>query len=263
MTIIYPAAIPTNTQYWTVIGGSWINLTPLLSSNNGDNEIVLTITDGLQGDEDGSTNGQISDPGGSATIVDTTPPSITAPVDIAQEAIGPLTTLETLGTPTVSDNVDPSPAVTNDAPPGGFPVGSTTVTWTVTDDAGNTAVANQTVTITDTTAPSITVPADISTEATGPLTTTVTLATPLVSDIADPSLNVTNDAPVDGFTVGNTTVTWTARDDSGNDATDTQTVTITDTTAPSITAPADITQEATGQLTSVDDLGLPIVSDIC
>jgi len=48
-----------------------------------------------------------------------------------------------LGTPTVSDICDANPAVTNNAPPAGFPLGNTTVTWTVRDASGNSATATQ------------------------------------------------------------------------------------------------------------------------
>jgi hypothetical protein len=43
------------------------------------------------------------------------------------------------------------------------------------------------------------------------------------------------------FPVGSTTVTYTATDRSGNTATDTQIVTVTDNTPPVVTAPADVT----------------------
>jgi hypothetical protein len=39
-------------------------------------------------------------------------------------------------------------SVTNDAP-AAFPIGVTTVTWTVTDNSGNTATCTQNVTVTD------------------------------------------------------------------------------------------------------------------
>ena len=42
-----------------------------------------------------------------------------------------------------------------------FPVGVTVVTWTATDAAGNSATANQTVTITDDEAPMLTCPGTI------------------------------------------------------------------------------------------------------
>ncbi len=53
-------------------------------------------------------------------------------------------------TPYVSDNVDPSPSVTNNAPGDGFPRGSSIVTWRVTDDSGNSATDIQSITIVDT-----------------------------------------------------------------------------------------------------------------
>jgi hypothetical protein len=59
----FPAPIPSNAQYWKVIGGEWTNASSLLTSN-GTNVATLTITDGGFGDEDGVVNGQITDPGG-------------------------------------------------------------------------------------------------------------------------------------------------------------------------------------------------------
>ena len=52
------------------------------------------------------------------------------------------------------------------------------------------------------------------------------LGTPSVSDIVDKALTVTNDAPV-VFPMGDTVVTWTATDASGNGASDTQIVSVT------------------------------------
>ena len=146
-----------------------------------------------------------------------------------KEATGALTAV-TLGEPTVSDLVSSGDdlVVTNDAPKDGFPVGKTTVTWTAEDKAGNQATATQTVTIKDTTKPSITAPADVEKEATGALTA-VTLGEPTVSDLVSSGddLVVTNDAPKSGFPAGKTTVTWTVEDKAGNQATATQDVTIT------------------------------------
>ena len=55
--------------------------------------------------------------------------------------------------------------------------------------------------------------------------------------------SITNDAP-DGFPLGETIVTWTVIDSSNNFSSLTQLVTVVDTTAPEILAPADITLEA-------------------
>ena len=52
-----------------------------------------------------------------------------------------------LGTPETSDMYDPSVMLHNDAPTL-FPLGSTPVTWTATDDSSNAIADIQTVTIT-------------------------------------------------------------------------------------------------------------------
>ncbi|HSB56898.1 MAG TPA: HYR domain-containing protein [Nitrosopumilaceae archaeon] len=80
-------------------------------------------------------------------VVDTTSPSITAPVDVFAESTNDQTSVN-LGTPIVNDLVDSTPTVTNNAPVT-FPIGSTLVTWTATDFSGNSASAFQTVTITE------------------------------------------------------------------------------------------------------------------
>ena len=184
----------------------------------------------------------------SVTVQDTTPLlTITAPPFVEAEATGPLTTVD-IGTATATSTLDTNPTITNDAP-GSFPIGLTTVTWTATDSADNTATATQFVWVQDTTPPTITPPADITAEATGPLTT-VDIGTPTVTD-ADPNPTITNDAP-GSFPIGTTTVTWTATDSGGRAATAMQTVMVQDTTPPTITPPADVTAEATGALTTLD-----------
>jgi SprB repeat/HYR domain len=81
-------------------------------------------------------------------------PTITAPAAVsACTNTGCTATGVMLGTPVTADNCTVA-SVTNNAP-AAFPLGATIVTWTVTDGAGNTATATQTVTVTDGTAPSI------------------------------------------------------------------------------------------------------------
>jgi hypothetical protein len=91
-------------------------------------------------------------------VRDTENPSIEPPPNVTAEATGTLTELTTviLGTATADDDGDASVTITNNAPdPLEFPVGITTVTWTAVDAAGNTAMATQTVTVTDSTPPTI------------------------------------------------------------------------------------------------------------
>jgi sugar lactone lactonase YvrE len=66
ITITLPANMPINTQYWECINGNWVDYTSLLGSNDGDNILTLTLTDGGRGDADGVANGTIVDPGGPA-----------------------------------------------------------------------------------------------------------------------------------------------------------------------------------------------------
>lgn len=187
-----------------------------------------------------------------------TPLTITAPGDITVEGNteGGATGVD-LGTPTVSGGTPPY-VVTNDALIL-FPLGDTTVTWTVTDASSNSAFDTQTVTVGDTTPPTITAPDDITVEGnTEGGATGVVLGTPTVSDIVDPSPIVTNDAP-SFFPLGDTVVTWTATDASGNSASATQKVTVVDTTPPTITVVSSLSV-IVGAPSSV--LPLPTVSDI-
>ena len=149
------------------------------------------------------------------TIVDTTPPILTAPADknIEGNTLGGADVLASdLGTATAIDIVDPSPVVTNDFVAGFYALGSTTtVTWTATDASGNSASASQAFTIVDTTPPTITVPATLTVIVNAPKS----VLTGSASDIVDASPTLSNDAP-SVFPPGTTTVTWTSSDASGN-----------------------------------------------
>src|SRR5258708_1284855 len=103
------------------------------------------------------------------------------------------------------------------------------------DAFGLTNLATFTVTVRDTTPPSITAPPTLLTNtvpgqcyATG-----VNLGTPLVSDNSG-AASFTNDAPAQ-FPKGFTVVTWTARDASGNTNTAAQFVSVRDLEPPVIT----------------------------
>jgi len=153
------------------------------------------------------------------------PLTLTTPDAITMEATGPSTAV-ILGAATVSGGTPPM-TITNDAPPGGFTVGPTTVNWTVVDAAMVSATGTQAIAITDTTKPSITAPVDVTAnQGSGLGNTNVNLGTPTFSDLADPNPVVSNNAPADGFEVGDTTVIWTATDASDNSALDIQLVTI-------------------------------------
>jgi hypothetical protein len=79
--------------------------------------------------------------------LDTTAPVLTAPPDMSVTTTDPNGASVDIGVATATDDRDPSPVITNDAP-AVFPVGTTIVTWSAADAAGNTATATQTVTVT-------------------------------------------------------------------------------------------------------------------
>ena len=81
-------------------------------------------------------------------------------------------------------------------------------------------------------------PSDIRIEANHNDQNTVDLVGIRVSDQVEIT-SITNDAP-EVFPLGETVVTWTATDSSGNSATATQQVLVEDTISPSITTPSDI-----------------------
>ena len=191
------------------------------------------------------------------TIVDTIAPSITAPESIIVEAISEQENVVVLENSIVED-ISEIDSITNDAPEF-FPLGETIVTWTAKDNAGNMATVQQEVSLVDTTVPSIALPSDIKVEAVSSDSNIIEIGDAIGSDIVEID-EITNDAP-EVFPLGETTVTWTATDTSGNSASDTQLVTVVDTTAPNITQLEDITVDATSATSNQIELVLPTVDD--
>ena len=181
-------------------------------------------------------SGNVSIDTQTVTIVDTTVPEIFSPSDIVVEATAPFVTDIQLGA-AIADDIIEVNTVTNDAPDS-FPLGETTITWTATDSSGNFAIATQTVSVVDTSAPSITAPSTVQVEATGIEGNLADIGQANGFDFVE-IISITNNAP-DSFPLGETTVTWTATDSSGNSATATQTVSVVDTTSPTLTVPENI-----------------------
>ena len=167
------------------------------------------------------------------TVQDTTPPEITCPGGTVVEQETREGTQVFYECP-ATDICDADVLVVC-VPPSGtvFPLGTTTVMCTATDDSGNVATCSFAITVADTTPPDLTVPDDIETEQTSLDGTPVDIGEATATDICDADVDITNDAPA-VFPLGDTIVTWTATDDSGNSEAKTQTVTITDTTPPEI-----------------------------
>jgi hypothetical protein len=141
------------------------------------------------------------------------------------------------------DDPDPTP---NCSPASGstFPLGSTTVNCSVTDSGGLSASGFFTVTVQDTTAPTLNLPANQTEEATGPNGAAVSFNA-TANDIVDGSITPNCDAASgDTFQLGTTTVHCTATDAHGNSTSGSFTVTVRDTTAPTLNLPNNITKQA-------------------
>ncbi|MCF6356171.1 MAG: HYR domain-containing protein, partial [Draconibacterium sp.] len=196
------------------------------------------------------------------TVADNTlAPVITCPADVSENA-DPSNCFKTglvLGTATATDNCTPDAMIniTNDAPDP-FPVGTTVVTWTATDDCGNISTCTQNVTIIDITPPNITIGCADATEyalANNCDKIPATLNDPVYNDDCWPVDSLTLTWTMTGattgsgtgsvadstFNVGVTTVEYTVTDPDGNSTTCDFTVTIVHIEIPqaSFTCPQD------------------------
>jgi hypothetical protein len=170
------------------------------------------------------------------TVQDTTPPAITVPANITGTTSNPAGKVETFVAPTATDLVaGPITPTCTSAPTTGlvsgstFPVGTTTITCTATDSHGNSAAPKSftvTIALSDTTAPVLTVPANIKANATSPagavVNYTVTATDPddsalQVTIVCTPPSGSTFQFNSDG-TARTTTVTCNAHDPAGNNA---------------------------------------------
>lgn len=266
-SIVAPTAITVSASASCGVSGldlgtpiAFDNCTTILVTNNAPNIFPLgtTLVTWTVTDASGNIGSAIQ----RVNVVDQVAPTIIAPANIIVSAYSNCTaTGIVLGTPVVGDNCTIA-SVSNDAP-SVYPIGSTIITWTVTDVSGNKATTTQKVTVNDTILPKISVPNNVVVNAgNNCVAYNVNLGTPNVSDNCSIT-SVTNDA-LSVYTLGTTTVTWKVVDGSGNVVTSTQLVTVVDTTNPTIIAPRSITVSSTESCGVSDlDLGSPITSDNC
>ncbi len=204
------------------------------------------------------------------TEPDTTPPVITVPTDIvASTDPGASSAVVTYATPTATDNVGVTSGPTRTAGPASgasFPLGTTTVTYSAEDAAGNTNTASFTVTVTDDEAPSLNVPSNIAVSTDPGSDTAVVLysmptATDNVAVVSGPTL-ATGLASGSAFPVGITTVSYTAADSAGNIGTGSFTVTVSDGENPVVTVPANISVSTdAAQATALVTYSAPAATD--
>jgi len=153
--------------------------------------------------------------------VDIEAPSITPPANvIAGNDPRLASAVVATGSPVAADNCTPDVTTSGkrsdgralDAP---YPVGETKITWTATDAAGNSATAEQSITVVDVEAPELTVPNSLSLNATSPSGAKVSYTLGSWDNVGVISAACT---PPVGSTlpIGSSQVSCTASDAAGN-----------------------------------------------
>ncbi|HEX7192491.1 MAG TPA: HYR domain-containing protein [Thermoanaerobaculia bacterium] len=224
---------------------SGANVTFFVSAINDDGSPVPVTCDHNSGDlfPLGATNVHCSATNSFGTtsgsfpvfVADLTPPVLHLPADI--------TTSSTVVTYTVTatDDLDPSPTVFCSPASGStFSAGVTIVNCTATDNFANTGFGSFSVTVV-TGPPTLTLPSDITAEATSASGAVVTYTA--TADENAPI--VCNPASGSTFALGTTTVNCSATNILNQTTTGSFHVVVVDTTPPTLNLPADITAEAT------------------
>ncbi len=204
----------------------------------------------------------LPDSGNLAILIDTIPPDFTVPADI---------TINCDQTPDISitgDVLDESDNCANPTGEANYTDSEIIVcdgqlvierTWYLMDDCANETTMVQTITLSDTTPPTFTVPADITIDCNDNPSDLI-----LVGDVTDESDNCDNMLSEAVYTdevaipcMGSEIITrvWLLADDCGNTVRDTQLITLQDVDPPVFTIPDDVTLECDADLTDLSLTG--------
>lgn len=201
------------------------------------------------------------------TVQDTSPPDVTCPPSVADEAMRRYSQPVTFASATAVDASGAPPIIRYSHRSGhSFSLGTTAVTVTALDESGNRATCTFDVTVRDTRPPTITCdPTPFRIEAThvegAPLFIPYSLVT--AEDVAS---EISMEYSIEQgrmLALGTTPITATARDSWGNTASCTFEVIVQDTTAPTLSAcPAYLSIEATGPEGASLAFDLPKATDV-
>jgi len=231
----------------------------------GNTTVVWTVTD-RSGRT--ATCAQTITVSGSATPVLACPNPVT--VNTAPNSCSVSNTAFNLGTPTPSNGACGGGTIvgqpTNNAPVT-YQTGTTTVTWNANFTGNTSASCTQVVTVNDGQNPTINCPGPLTVNAgAGICSYSGSLGTATASDNCGLQNGSPTFSPAGPYSVGTTTVVYTATDLSGRTATCAQTVTVVDNQNPSfVTCPANTTVAANqNNCTSfLGTTGTPSVTDNC
>ena len=199
------------------------------------------------------------------TIVDTIVPTITGCMNITVSANASCEAVVNWTPPDYSDNCTGTVLTSTRTPGSIFIKGTTVVTYTATDAAGNTVICSFNVTVVDNTPPILsacpgnkTVSADASCQA------VVSWVPPSYSDNCSGTILSSTKSPGNTFNTGTTLVTYTATDAAGNTATCSFNVTVLDDAPPVFSGcPSNRTVNANASCQAVVNWTPPTVSGNC
>jgi hypothetical protein len=257
--ILFSANTPASTNNLAIGESITITITVTSPSTVGSYEWTVTAFRGANfstGPYPAPSSQPTVDVNSSLTI--TAPTAINTTTGTGATSCGKVISDATLGTATTSGGCSPVNVTRSEVPAGNlFPVGITTITYTATDASGNTAMATQTVTVTDNTPPAPNV-ASLPT-VTGQCSATITSA-PTATDNCVGTVTGTTSDPLTYSSQGTFMVTWTYDDGHGNTSTQTQTVIVQDTQAPvaDVASLTTVTGQCSATITSA-----PTATDNC
>jgi hypothetical protein len=198
------------------------------------------------------------------TVEDNTNPVVTCPANITVgNDAGDCEAVVNFSA-TATDNCDGDVAITYSQNPGtAFPLGTTTVDVTATDDAGNQDFCSFTITVNDTEDPVAICPADIVvSNDPGECGAFVSFSIDVTDNCPGATVNSSH-ASGEIFDIGVTVVTVTATDAAGNTNACTFSITVNDTEDPVAICPADVVVTNDGSICGSNVVFSLNVSDNC
>ena len=200
-------------------------------------------------------------------IDDTVTPELSCPEDLVVEcnSFGESVQVE-FPSPVATDDCDSDVDVVCDPASGStFPLGTTTVICTATDNHGNTSTCSFELEVVDLTSAVLECPADIVVQCNsedGRIAVEYPL--PTVSDDCDSDVEIICEPPSGSiFSMGSTTITCQGTDSAGNRSSCTFTVEVVDETAPVLACPENIVVECVPADGMIVDFPLPEITNEC
>lgn len=157
---------------------------------------------------------------------DTTPPSIQCPPTLKVAAQGGMCGTDVALVAATATDDSGTVTIKNDYEGTFFKVGKTALTWYAVDPSGNTSKCEQIVVVFDQSPPRIECPKNVLAVSPADLCLAKVEIGKAVAKDDCSDVKTSSDREDGAFGLGDTTVTWTAVDENGNQASCTQTVTV-------------------------------------